>query len=193
MNRREVVKRVIGAVGATLYVPSLILSNESCAAATEPNWRPEFFSNKDAILVSELVEIFLPQTDTPGANDVGVPAFIDSIAMHVMTNQEQVSFLAGLKHLDDEARLTHHCSFLECRSAEKISVVKKLHNEAIAEHLKSGGKKNPFILTFKELALLAYFSTEVGATKVLQYEAVPGSYKSCIPVDQAGNGRRWAT
>jgi hypothetical protein len=40
---------------------------------------------------------------------------------------------------------------------------------------------------------MGYFTSEVGATKVLQYEAVPGAYKGCIPLKEAGQGRTWAT
>jgi len=38
----------------------------------------------------------------------------------------------------------------------------------------------------KELVMLGFFTSEAGATKVLQYEAVPGSYKGCIPLSEAG-------
>jgi len=51
----------------------------------------------------------------------------------------------------------------------------------------------PFILTTKELALLGFFTSRVGATQVLQYVAIPGAYHGCLPVNQAGNGKRWAT
>jgi hypothetical protein len=41
--------------------------------------------------------------------------------------------------------------------------------------------------------MLGYFSSEPGATQVLQYEAVPGKYNGCIPLNEAGNGKTWAT
>ena len=49
------------------------------------------------------------------------------------------------------------------------------------------------ILTVKELALLGFFTSRPGATQVLQYAAIPGTYHGCLPVNQAGNGKRWAT
>jgi len=45
----------------------------------------------------------------------------------------------------------------------------------------------------KELTLLGFFSSQAGATQVLQYEAVPGGFQACIPIAQAGNGKQWAT
>ena len=50
----------------------------------------------------------------------------------------------------------------------------------------------PFMLMVKELTLLGYFTSEVGATQVLQYNPLPGPYRGCVPLAQAGNGRLWA-
>ena len=50
----------------------------------------------------------------------------------------------------------------------------------------------PFILTMKELTLLGFFTSEVGATQILQYLPVPGRLQSCIPLSEAGNGKTWA-
>jgi len=50
----------------------------------------------------------------------------------------------------------------------------------------------PFILTMKELALLGFFTSEVGATQILQYLPVPGRLQACVPLREAGNGKTWA-
>jgi hypothetical protein len=39
--------------------------------------------------------------------------------------------------------------------------------------------------------MLGFFTSEPGATQVLQYEAVPGAYKGCVPLSEVG--RTWAT
>ena len=54
-------------------------------------------------------------------------------------------------------------------------------------------RKRPFVLMIKELTLLGFFTSQIGATQVLQYEAVPGGFQACIPLAQAGNGKQWAT
>jgi hypothetical protein len=40
--------------------------------------------------------------------------------------------------------------------------------------------------------MLGFFTSEPGATQVLQYDPVPGAYKGCIPLSEAGNGKAWA-
>jgi hypothetical protein len=70
--------------------------------------------------------------------------------------------------------------------------VKKYNEDSVKASKEKPGPK-PFFLMAKELTLMGYFTSEEGATKVLQYEAVPGAYKGCIPLKEAGQGRTWAT
>ncbi|MGB8194401.1 MAG: gluconate 2-dehydrogenase subunit 3 family protein [Chitinophagaceae bacterium] len=45
-------------------------------------------------------------------------------------------------------------------------------------------KENPprhYFRMMKELTLLGYFTSEIGATKALRYKQVPGSYNGCVP------------
>lgn len=48
----------------------------------------------------------------------------------------------------------------------------------------------PFYRTMKELTVVGYYTSEVGATRELRHEAVPGRYEGCIPLAQVG--RTWA-
>ena len=44
----------------------------------------------------------------------------------------------------------------------------------------------------RELTLLGFFTSQVGATQVLQYDPVPGAFHACVPLPEAGNGKTWA-
>jgi hypothetical protein len=84
--------------------------------------------------------------------------------------------------------------------AQRIAHLQQVHDDAAAAEKKladndvpAGERKRPFVLMMKELTLLGFFSSQVGATQVLQYEAVPGGFQACIPIAQAGNGKQWAT
>ena len=68
--------------------------------------------------------------------------------------------------------------------------MKKVHDEAVNAE---ADNERPFILTLKELTMLGFFTSEPGASQVLQYSPVPGAYKGCVPVSEAGNGKTWAT
>jgi hypothetical protein len=42
----------------------------------------------------------------------------------------------------------------------------------------------------KQLTLLGYFSSEIGATQALRYVAIPGKYEGCVPYKKGD--RAWA-
>jgi gluconate 2-dehydrogenase gamma chain len=48
----------------------------------------------------------------------------------------------------------------------------------------------PFFRTMKELTIVGYYTSEVGATVELRHEAVPGRYQGCVPFTEIG--RAWA-
>lgn len=48
----------------------------------------------------------------------------------------------------------------------------------------------PFFRTMKEMTLLGYYTSEIGATEALQWTAIPGRYDACVPLSEVG--RAWA-
>ena len=50
---------------------------------------------------------------------------------------------------------------------------------------------NHYFRMIKELTLLGYFTSEIGATKALRYVAVPGRYDGSVPYKKGD--RAWAT
>ena len=53
------------------------------------------------------------------------------------------------------------------------------------------GSLPEFFRTMKELTLLGYYTSQVGATKELRYVQVPGRFDGCVPFTTIG--RAWAT
>lgn len=48
----------------------------------------------------------------------------------------------------------------------------------------------PFWRTVKRLTVVAYYTSEAGATEELRYDPVPGTYRGCVPLAEVG--RTWA-
>jgi hypothetical protein len=147
-------------------------------------------------IVSAVSEILIPRTDTPGAIDVGVPRFIDLMLEDVCTQKDREHYLAGLADFDAAAQTEQGKKFLALEPAQQLALVRKFHDAAVIEDQRAARLREdlqrPFILMTKELTLLGFFTSRAGATQVLQYVAVPGSYHACLPVEQAGNGKTWA-
>lgn len=191
MNRREAIQRAGLVLGYAVSAPVLAGIMNGCKAAPELTYKPVFFTEDQARLVSEVAEIIIPKTDTPGAKDTGVPGFIDKILKECYKKEDQDRFLAGLQSFDEEAKKAYGDPFIELEPAQQLEFVKKIHDEAIVATKKGELKERPFILMTKELTVTGFFTSEVGATKVLQYAPVPGAYHGCLPLAEVG--KTWAT
>ena len=200
MNRREAIQRTALALGYAISAPALAGVLKGCKAAPELSYKPVFFTEDQARTVAELAEIIIPKTATPGAKDVGVPGFIDSMLNEVYVKGDQDSFLAGLAAFEEDAKNTHGDAFFACKPEDQLALFQKHHDEALAST--KGGESTgwwnagaaadkPFILKVKELTLLGFFTSEPGATEVLQYKQVPGPFQGCVPLAEVG--KAWAT
>lgn len=199
MTRREAIRRVALLMGGAVSAPAILGVLAGCKAEpdTAAEWKPEFLTAAQAALVTEIAEIMIPRTDTPGAKDVGIPAFIDKMLKDTYPKDDQQRFVAGLADFEAQAKREHGRAFLELEPAQRMALVKQVHDPAAKAERESAlpldERNRPFILMAKELTLLGYFTSEPGATQVLQYRPVPGAYQACIPLAQAGNGKTWAT
>lgn len=194
MNRREAIQRAGLVLGFAISAPTLSALMQGCKAKPELTWAPQFLKPEQAALVSEVAEIIIPKTDTPGAKDAGVPAFIDLLVKDCYKKEDQDNFLKGLEDFDKAAKDSYGDAFLDLEPAQQVEYVTKVHNDALTASRDEANrdKPRPFILIMKELTVVGFFTSEPGATQVLQYEAVPGAYKGCISLQEAG-GKTWAT
>ena len=198
MDRREALKRTSLILGYAVSAPVLSAMLNGCKAKL--NYKPVFFSEDQARMVGEIAEIILPRTATPGAKDVGVPGYIDAFIHEVYNKEDQDEFLKGLTDLDAEAKEQYGSSFLDCDATQQKEFVKKQNENALAGSTKGAAQgwwnagsaaERPFILKIKELVLIGFFTSEPGATQVLQYNQVPGPFKGCVPLTEVG--KAWAT
>jgi hypothetical protein len=88
-DRREALK-IMGAIGSTCAFP--FASNELYgqhvhppAGAAAGYGPPRFFTPEEFATVSRVADLIIPPTDTPGAVQAGVPAYIDYV---VDSNEE---------------------------------------------------------------------------------------------------------
>ena len=197
MNRRELIQHVAYLMGGAISAPAILGVLNGCSAKSSAEaWRPVLLTPEQGELVAEVSEIFIPRTDTPGAKDVGVPAFIDTILKDAYTSADHARYIAGLNELEAQAQRVHQRRFVDLDAGARLALVRAANDEAttaeLALNVAPAQLKRPFILMTKELTLLGFFTSQVGATQVLQYDPVPGAYRACVPLAQAGNGKQWA-
>lgn len=187
-------------MGYAITGPVLTGVLNGCKAVPELAFKPQFFTEDQASIISTLCEIIIPKTDTPGAIDAGVPMFIDQIVKVAYAKDAQEKFINGLNAFDEGAQQTYGKTFIDCSAEEQLEYFKTHHDKAVGNATSgfaSGfwnaaqGEEKPFVLELKELTLVGFFTSEPGATQVLQYNQVPGPYKGCVPLTEIG--KAWAT
>ena len=99
MERRIALKNMGMALGLTVATPTLISLLQSCQGEPEMSWTPIFFTPEQGTVLTQLVDIIIPKTDTPSASEVQVHVFLDRYVQEVSSNADQQLMIAGLNAL----------------------------------------------------------------------------------------------
>jgi hypothetical protein len=150
-----------------------------------PDWIPQTLTAEQADLLGILVERIIPTTDTPGARDAGVVVFIDRLLDDWVESDERERFLAGLAAVDDETQGAHGVAFRDATPEQQNALLTRLDQEAVQAR-EENADPLPFFATLKEWTLVAYYTSEVGATQELQWLAAPGRYDGDLPLEEVG-------
>jgi hypothetical protein len=186
IDRKEAIKRAGLLLGGVVFAPNILGVLNGCSA-TPGDWTPTLFSNDQARIVTALADVILPADDSPAASELGVPEFIETMVKEVYNEEQRQEFLDGLDRFAGDYTASLDADFFNGNDTEKYDFTYYQNRLAVEEDPES----NPFILTFKELTLLGYFTSEVGASEVLRYSPVPGRFDGCIPFEEVG--KTWAT
>jgi hypothetical protein len=190
MNRRD---SLIGlsAVTAHALFPAVLAGVAEAAArleATGEAWTPRWIRPEHAAMLEALVDTVIPPTDTPGAREAGVHVFVDLALRDCYTPAEQELFIAGFEALREECRGKHGRPFEACSPEERHALLARLD---AASYASDSGPRGSFVRILKDLTLVGFFTSRIGATQVLAYEAVPGGYQGCLEL-RPGQ-KAWAT
>ncbi len=190
IDRREALRRAALLLGGALAAPTVAGVLAGCEARRVPDgaWKPRALTPDQANLVATIVDHILPETDTPGARAVGVHRFIDAMLAESYPAEDRERFLAGLADVDARARRTCGRAFLQCATTDQRALLVQLDHEAFAA--KPNPDEAPFFRTMKELTLVGYYTSEIGATRELRHAPVPGRFEGCVPLSAIG--RTWA-
>jgi len=191
MQRRVLLRRVAWMLGGAVSAPAALAILQGCsakdAAVSAAVFKPKFLTAPSQMdIVAEIADIIIPKTDTSGAKDAGVPAFIDLVLADVYPKDAQQRFTAGLQEFAAMAS-TSGSPFLEREPAQRAAFVKQSLEKALE------GERNPkpFILMARELTLLGFFTSKVGITENMEYVAVPTAYHGCVPLSQMKKHVYW--
>ncbi|MGQ0737371.1 MAG: gluconate 2-dehydrogenase subunit 3 family protein [Acidobacteriota bacterium] len=163
------------------------------------------FSAADIALLDEIAETILPETSTPGAKAARTGAFMALMVTDAYTERDQQVFRDGVRRLDEACRSANAVSFMQASPAQRLTLLEALDREqrTVTEEranaprsrapaaAPAGSEPAHYFRMMKELALLGYFTSEVGYTRAMRYVETPGRFDPCAP--HAPGDKTWAT
>jgi glucoside 3-dehydrogenase (cytochrome c) hitch-hiker subunit len=172
LNRRALLAGAVFLLGGAAALTRF--NREPGKAEAGPALTADQFS-----LLEQISETMIPTTDTAGAIDAGVPAFIRSMLAEWASAETRADFTKVLEAIEQHAWSKFGTAFLEMPQERRLAVVKEFDAARIAAH-------DGVYRRFKWLILIGYYHSEVGATHELRFELVPGAWRACIPLAEVG-------
>ena len=178
MQRRELIQLIVALTGC-----AFVGDDAPWAAADLESPLP--YSDSDVEFLDDVAETILPRTDTPGARDAAVGAFMARYSAACYPPEHIALLKSGLLDIDAQMQVLQGKGFRQANTAAKISLLTQIDRQA-KEHARLADAKtrdeSPHYFTLmKQLTLYGFFTSEPGATRVVRYRPVPGKYKGCIP------------
>ena len=179
MERREVL-RALGAAAAFTLMPRTAQAAWEIVVSA-PNALPRVLLDDRAALVTSLADAIIPRTDTPGASDVNVAAFVDVIVAEYYGDAERTAFLAGLDAIGSRVTAGGAASFAEMPPGAQQTLLDSLDKPADrqAPDVRAWSK-------LKGLVVHGYFTSERVQKEVLKSVVMPGRFEGNAPMKAAG-------
>jgi hypothetical protein len=126
-----------------------------------------------------LAETIIPQTETPGAKEVGAHLFTLVMVDDRMDNTSRDKFLKGLRNFDSYCKTLNGTLFSKADPMQRLAVLRQL--EAMSTIPED--EVSFFYSSTRKLMIEGYLNSEYYLTKVKPYQLVPGpSFKGGVPV-----------
>ena len=178
ITRREAIARLAVVMGGALIGGNTWLRGETIAGKTLAN----NFSAADIALLDEIGDTIIPSTDTPGAKATHIGAFMVMMVRDCYDDAHHAAFHAGLAKIGTACRAKFGRDFLSATPAERTALLNELDAEQKL-HTATMRTDEPahYFRMMKQLTLLGYFTSEIGATQTLRFVEVPGSFDGNAP------------
>ncbi|MET0265079.1 MAG: gluconate 2-dehydrogenase subunit 3 family protein [Duganella sp.] len=193
VSRRDVLAALLAgaAVAATWTTSSAAAALQAAGSGAGANppapMRAALAADEMAVLAAA-AEVIVPATDTPGAQQAGVPQFIGALFTNWMSDEEAALLRSGLAGLDASARERYQRSYAACTPEQGAELL-----QALRATSPYGGRtfsltdrildpKAPFYLRLRDLVVLGYFTSEAGSNQELRYLPVPGKFESNVDI-----------
>jgi hypothetical protein len=187
MDRRQVLKYTAVLTGTAICAPLTSVMLSGCSKQlkeTSPPTSAVFFSSEDFNLITQIMDVILPKTESPSASEVKVNYVLDNMFDQVYKSDYQQKFMLNFAQLK---------SFLDSSNFDSLNAKERetlfLSLEALAENQRNSAYWA--YIDLKQQTVAFYLISEEIAENHLNYLPLPGEYKPGVSLEDLG-GKAWA-
>ena len=189
LERRDLLKGLAVILGAAIS-PACQRAAEVPAAqrmAGVARW-----SLEQRAIAHRCADLIMPATDTPSALAVGVGEFMDYVASVWLQQSELDELLVGLNGLQEEAQRQYTKNFVDLSEMEQVQLLTQMETASSVLNASSQEElRSKVFARLKELTVVGYYSSEVGAKQERVYVPMPGRYDGYFKLNKVG--RQWSS
>lgn len=193
MQRRELF-RLLGAGAVLPAMPPDLFAMLRSARPGEGYSLRSLDAHQNSTVVA-MIDLIIPETDTPGAKGARVNEFIDLILTEWATPEEKKNFLDGVASIDKRSNDLYGKTFVDASPAQQEALLRAIDDAAgtrqrPARHGNTVPEpdpqmRGPFWFVFKNITLHGYYTSQVAQEKELKQQIIPGAQHGCAPLDAA--------
>lgn len=181
-SKRQFLRGIAAAMGATAVSQFVSANALAVAFSYEANESSQLkagklFSQPQMMMLHDICDVVLPKTDTPSAAELDVHGFLDHQIFTCYGADIHQLGLSTVEKIEKQSLKHFDKPFVALSRAEQTQFLVDLEagklgfNQQDIEQFKG----------LKSLIVFGFFTTEVGATQALNYQAVPGGFKGSVP------------
>lgn len=181
-SRRDFLRNMTAIVGGTAAATLLAGNSISVAMAYTPSVSGtikvgSILSLEQMQWLMHICEIVIPKTETPSAADIDTHGFIDNQIFNCFNTEKQNEIVAILDLINQQALTRYQQAFDKLSDKQKFTLLTDLD---VGQKEFSSEQRSQF-KSLKALICFGYYTSEVGASQELIYQAFPGGSKGSIP------------
>ena len=197
MKRRDALKNLGFATGFFVATPTIVSLLQSCTSDVK-TWTPEFLTSEQGVVLTNLVDVFLPKTELPSATEMNVPQFIDKYINEILDDEEQAQVKVAFNTIIPILKPNSEDSIDKVTQEDYKALLDKymLVKDDIDEEREANPEsmemtKSEFLNALKGITIRAYVTTQEIGENVLAYDPVPGAYY-CGDLQELTGGKSWS-
>ena len=198
MDRRKALRTIGFGTTAITVTPAVVGMLQSCQTQTD-TFSPIHFSKENFSVVSQLMDLIIPDTDIPGAIELKLPEFLDGFIDVIMNEKAQIKITDGLDQFiaialkdtgkSNASRLER--SDLDAQLAKYLKADQQQQNSAQDDE--NYQTASAFAKQLRSMTINAFKTNEYIGENVMAYAPIPGEQKGCVDLMETTGGKAWSS